>query len=62
MNSKSTLCGTLYCKHLAAVALSGCQGKAKAPVEFGAKFDFSLDIEGYRRIKKISFEAYNESA
>lgn len=38
------------------------RGKAKAPVEFGAKFDLSLDSEGYERIEKISFEAYNESA
>lgn len=37
------------------------RGKVKAPVEFGAKFDFSLDSEGYGRIEKISFEAYNES-
>ena len=37
------------------------RGKAKAPVEFGAKFDLSLDNEGYGRIEKISFEAYNES-
>ena len=33
----------------------------KAPVEFSAKFDLSLDSEGYGRIEKISFEAYNES-
>lgn len=37
------------------------RGKVKAPVEFGAKFDLSLDNEGYGRIEKISFEAYNES-
>lgn len=37
------------------------RGKVKAPVEFGAKFDFSFDSEGYGRIEKISFEAYNES-
>ncbi|RKI19783.1 IS5 family transposase [bacterium 1xD8-6] len=37
------------------------RGKAKAPVEFGAKFDLSIDSEGYGRIEKISFEAYNES-
>lgn len=37
------------------------RGKAKAPVEFGAKFDLSLDSEGYGRIEKISFEPYNES-
>lgn len=37
------------------------RGKVKAPVEFGAKLDLSLDNEGYGRIEKISFEAYNES-
>ena len=37
------------------------RGRVKAPVEFGAKFDLSLDSEGYGRIEKISFEAYNES-
>ncbi len=37
------------------------RGKAKAPVEFGAKFDLSLDSEEYGRIEKISFEAYNEN-
>ena len=36
-------------------------GKTKTPVEFGPKFDMSLDGEGYARIEKISFEAYNES-
>ena len=38
------------------------RGKIKAPVEFGAKFDLSLDIEGYGRIEKISFETYNENS
>jgi len=37
------------------------RGKVKAPVEFGAKFDLSLDSEGYGRIEKIDYEAYNES-
>ena len=37
------------------------RGKVTAPVEFGAKFDLSLDTEGYGRIERISFEAYNES-
>lgn len=36
------------------------RGKVKAPVEFGVKFDLSIDTEGYGRIEKISFEAYNE--
>ncbi|MCI8798676.1 MAG: hypothetical protein HFH88_02535, partial [Lachnospiraceae bacterium] len=31
-------------------------GKATAPVEFGAKFDLSLDTEGYGRIERISFD------
>ena len=37
------------------------RGKVKAPVEFGAKFDLSIDSGGYGRIEKISFKAYNES-
>ena len=36
------------------------RGKAKAPTEFGIKFDLSLDTEGYGRIETISFDAYNE--
>jgi hypothetical protein len=31
------------------------------PVKFGAKFDLSVDDSGYRRIEKISYDAYNES-
>lgn len=37
------------------------RGKTKTPVEFGAKFDLSLDENGYARIEKISYDAYNES-
>lgn len=37
------------------------RGKVKALVEFGVKLDLSIDSEGYSRIEKISFEAYNES-
>ncbi len=37
------------------------RGKIKTPVEFGAKFDLSLDENGYGRIEKISYDAYNES-
>lgn len=37
------------------------RGKVKAPVEFGAKFDLSIDEDGYGRIETISFDAYNES-
>ena len=37
------------------------RGKTKTPVEFGAKFDLSVDESGYGRIEKISFDAYNES-
>ncbi len=37
------------------------RGKVKAPVEFGAKLDPSLDGEGYARIERLSCEAYNES-
>lgn len=37
------------------------RGKVKAPVEFGAKLDVSIDSEGYGRLEKVSFDAYNES-
>ena len=36
------------------------RGKSKAQVEFGAKHDLSI-VDGFGRIEKISFEAYNES-
>ena len=36
------------------------RGKAKTPVEFGAKFDISVDEQGINRIEKISFDPYNE--
>lgn len=37
------------------------RGKIKTPVEFGAKFDISIDERGYARIEKLSFDPYNES-
>ncbi len=37
------------------------RGKLNAPVEFGAKLDVSIDSDGYARIEKTSFDAYNES-
>ena len=37
------------------------RGKAKAPVEFGAKYDVSIDENGHARLEKISFDPYNES-
>lgn len=37
------------------------RGKTITPVEFGAKFDLSLDENGYGRIEKLSFDPYNES-
>lgn len=37
------------------------RGNTKAPVEFGAKFDLSVDDDGLGRIEKISYDAYNES-
>ena len=36
------------------------RGKAKAPVEFGAKLDMSIDEKGNARLEKLSFDAYNE--
>ena len=38
------------------------RGKAKSPVEFGAKLDLSVDETGMCRLEKLSFDAYNESA
>ena len=34
------------------------RGKTKSPVEFGAKFDLSIDDNGLGRIEKISYDAY----
>ncbi len=36
------------------------RGKAKAPVEFGIKYDVSIDSKGHARLEKHSFDAYNE--
>lgn len=36
------------------------RGRAKTPVEFGAKLDLSIDENSYSWIEYISFEAYNE--
>ena len=36
------------------------RGKAKTPVEFGAKYDVSIDEKGHARLEFISFDAYNE--
>ena len=38
------------------------RGKARSPVEFGAKLDLSVDETGMCRLEKLSFDAYNESA
>lgn len=37
------------------------RGKAKAPVEFGAKCDVSIDEKGHARLERIQFDPYNES-
>ncbi len=37
------------------------RGKAKSPVEFGAKLDLSVDENGMSKIEKLSFDAYNEA-
>lgn len=37
------------------------RGKAKAPVEFGAKLDLSIDENGIARLERLSFADYNES-
>lgn len=36
------------------------RGKASAAVEFGAKLDISV-VDGFARIERLSFDAYNES-
>ena len=36
------------------------RGKAKSPVEFGAKLDISV-VDGFARLEKQSFDSYNES-
>ena len=36
------------------------RGKAKLPVEFGAKLDINVE-DGIARLEKVSFDAYNES-
>lgn len=38
------------------------RGKAKAPTEFGAKYDVSVDEKGHARLERASFDAYNECA
>ena len=43
------------------MASTYCQREGQATVELGAKFDLSPNSEGYGRIEKISFAAYNES-
>lgn len=37
------------------------RGKSKSPVEFGAKYDVSIDGKGHARLEKLSFDPYNES-
>lgn len=37
------------------------RGKASAATEFGPKLEISIDEEGYERIERVSFDAYNES-
>lgn len=36
------------------------RGKTKAPVEFGTKYDVSIDEKGHARLEKLSFDPYNE--
>ena len=36
------------------------RGKAKAPVEFGAKYDVSVDERGHARLEHVEFNPYNE--
>jgi len=36
------------------------RGKVKTPVEFGAKYDVSIDEKGHSRLERMDFEPYNE--
>ena len=36
------------------------RGKVKDPVEFGAKYDVSVDERGHARLEHVDFEPYNE--
>lgn len=36
------------------------RGKVKAPVEFGAKYDVSVDERGHARLEHVEFDPYNE--
>ena len=36
------------------------RGKVRTPVEFGPKYEVSLDENGHARLEKLGFEAYNE--
>ena len=36
------------------------RGKSRTRVEFGAKYDVSIDEKGHARLEKLSFDAYNE--
>ena len=36
------------------------RGKAKSPVEFGVKYDVSVDEKGHARLEKAAFDPYNE--
>lgn len=49
--------GATHCKYFATMTQTDCQRQGQGT----GKFDLSLDSEGYGRIEKISFEAYNES-
>lgn len=35
-------------------------GKAKVPIEFGARLDIFIDENGFARLERLSFDAYNE--
>lgn len=37
------------------------RGKANSPVEFGIKYDVSIDSKGHARLETYSFDSYNES-
>ena len=36
------------------------RGKARTPVEFGPKYEVTIDEKGHARLERLQFEAYNE--
>ncbi len=60
--NRGTLGGELNCEYQSAYLRSAVRDKAKAPVEFGVKYDVSIDKASHARLEKISVDPYNEGS